>query len=360
MAVEPGRCIRVAMLNADTSVPNVYGGLGTFGDILQRVLAAVAPRAHAGLSIRHSVYNVVSGQYPESPGDVDALIITASAASSYDDQPWIQRLEEYVVMMYRRYPGVKMFGSCFGHHLICQALLKKNKDCGGMLRVEKHPSGWEIGISEVVFTDDFRRAFSGRRGGGTRAHRSTELGFPGRCVGRLPSPDEDEDDSSRRDYAFSSTGPATGGFVVPGRARLQFIHADQVFLASPLVQPWVLVGSTEHCAVQGVFLPGRILTLQGHFEFDKFENRQTMKIFGAGPEDGAEAGTARDVVDGLETESRQEVEDDGEVMAEMVVRFLAGGQLLCNDPSMDSTMGDLRSKAWPGKLPTPRTSTERF
>lgn len=329
MAVRP-RCIRVAMLNADTSVPNVYGGLGTFGDILQRVLAAAAPQACSGLSIQHSVYNVVSGQYPKSLADVDAIVITASAASSYDDQHWIQRLEEYVVMLYRQYPGIKMFGSCFGHHLICQALLK---DRG--LRIEKHPGGWEIGISEVVFTNDFRRAF-GKAGCGRK--ESTEFGFP-RCVGRPPSPDEDE--SSDGDY--NSIGSTTN--LVPETARLQFIHADQVFSPAPLAEPWVLVGSTEHCAVQGVYLPGRILTLQGHFEFDKFENQQTMRIFGAAPEVETEAKTNA----ACETKPR-EAEDDGEVVAEMVVRFLAEGQL-CNTDM---------STAWPGKLPTPRTSTERF
>lgn len=344
MAHKP-RCVRVAMLNADTSVPNVYGGLGTFGDILQRVLAAAAPQACDGLSLQHSVYNVVSGQYPTSLGDVDAIVITASAASSYDDQHWIRKLEEYVVVLHRQHPRIKMFGSCFGHHLICQALLK---DCG--LRVEKHPSGWEIGISEVVFTDDFRKAFGSR---GTRD--STELGFElPRYTGRLPSPDEDENG----DGDYNDIGSRTG--LIPATARLQFVHADQVSSPSPLslTQPWVLVGSTKHCAVQGVYLPGRVLTLQGHFEFDKFENRQTMKIFGAGPEAEAEANAGSAVHDTHWDAKYGEVEDDGEAVAEMVVRFLAE-KPTCN--ALDVSMhGDVRSRAWPGRLPTPRTSTERF
>lgn len=321
-------CVRVAMLNADTSTPNVYGGLGTFGDILQRVLAAAAPQAQKGLSIRHSVYNVVDGQYPESLDDVDAIVITASAASSYDDQYWIKALERYVVMLFRQHRRIKMFGSCFGHHLICQALLR---DCG--LRVEKHPDGWEIGISEVLFTEDFRQAFDRCESMGDSSEQHCNRSF-----GRLPSPaedDESEDDNLTCHQPMAISTPA--------KARLQFVHADQVSCHSPLPKPWKLVGSTEHCAIQGVYLPGRVLTLQGHFEFDKFDNRDTMKIFGASS--GAEPGSSakKEAADG---------EDDGEVVAEMVVRFLSQGHTRHDD--------EHEAGKWPTRLPTPRTSTERF
>lgn len=313
------RCIHVAMLNADTSVPNVYGGLGTFGDILQRVLAISASRTRAGLSIKHSVFNVVSGEYPDSPHDLDAVVITASAASSYDDLHWIRMLKEYVVMLYENNPKIKMFGSCFGHHLICEALLK---DHG--LRVEKHPQGWEIGISEVVFSDEFRKEFGGFE---YRGNQDDTLRFSG----RLPSPDDDESCGHEHKYCRSTIS----------RARLQFVHADQVVLpssATSLSEPWILVGSTEHCAVQGVYQPRRVLTLQGHFEFDKFETQHTMDIFGAEPDN-----KTHDI-------NLKEARDDGEVVAAMVVRFLA-------EQGPHSATRD-RYEATDNELPTPRNSME--
>jgi len=58
-----------------------------------------------------------------------------------------------------------------------------------------------------------------------------------------------------------------------GQMRLQFVHADHVVL--PLDQQgkilvdeqgWFVLGKTEHCAIQGVWKRGRVLTLQGHAE----------------------------------------------------------------------------------------------
>lgn len=300
----PRRCLRIAMLNADTSVPNTYADLGTFGDILHHVLAAAAARASAELSIQHAIFNVVAGEYPAAPSDFDAVVVTASAASSYDDEPWVRALERYLVTLYAGHPRVRIFGSCFGHHLVCQALLG-----GAGMRVGKHPRGWEIGVSDVELTEDFREAF-GRSCTGGKDVRSLQQNS-----GRLPTPEAEETDG---DYFGSAVTR------IPPRIRLQFVHADEVVRSSPssaLPSPWVLLGSTEHCAVQGVYNPGRVLTLQGHFEFDKFENRETMRIFGAEDTPREELPDGRDFGAGV-----KEPEDDGELMAEMVVQFLANEQ----------------------------------
>lgn len=325
MSTKP-RHIRLAMLNADTSIPNVYASLGAFGDILSKVLAAAISRVYSQASITHAVYNVVNDEYPHSLSDFDAVVITASAASAYDSKAWIRRLQAYVVMLYREHPRIKMFGSCFGHHLICQALLE---DHG--LRVEKHPSGWAIGISEVVFTNEFRQAFAHVR----REEAQDEYA---RVSSRLPSPDEDENEEN---------GSGCCEFIVPPKARLQFVHADQVVSSTPaisLAKSWILLGSTDHCAIQGVYQPGRVLTLQGHFEFDKFESRQTLTIFGAdnhsvnGTE--AECGSDREL---------EEAADEGELVAEIVVRFLV------DDEPAKIQKEQIQAAA---RLPTPRTSTE--
>ncbi|KAJ0107234.1 hypothetical protein J7T55_007604 [Diaporthe amygdali] len=299
------RCLRVAMLNADTSVPNVYANLGTFGDILHQKLLAAAHRTYGHLSIVHSVYNVVKGEYPVSLDQLDAVFITASAASSYGDEAWIKGLEDYIVMVYKTNPEIKLFGSCFGHHIICQALLK---DHG--VRVARHPNGWEIGVSQVEFTDEFREAFPDLQ---SAAVKNSCLRLPN----RLPSPESDHTDEKNK----PSCHVRSADRMVPRKAYLQFVHADEVVLPSPeflLPEPWMLLGSTEHCKVSGIYQPGRVLTLQGHFEFDTFENRETMRIFGA--DEGSNL--AEDNSPGAGQTSGPESED-GDTVADIVLRFLA-------------------------------------
>lgn len=301
------RCLRVAMLNADTSVPNVYANLGTFGDILHQKILAAAERTYDGLSIVHSVYNVVTGEYPDSLNDWDAVFITASAASSYDNEAWIQTLEEYVVMVYKTHPEIKIFGSCFGHHIICQALLK---DHG--VHVAKRPSGWEIGVSPVEFTNEFREAFDHA---GYKSAKDSCLRLPN----RLPTPETESEDDGDKTPCFLEGG----AHMVPKSAYLEFVHADEVVLPSPnfsLPEPWTLLGSTEHCKVPGIYQLGRVFTLQGHFEFDTFKSQETMRIFGADeasnpqPDKGPEAGKA----------SRPEF-DGPEAVVDILVQFLAEG-----------------------------------
>jgi GMP synthase-like glutamine amidotransferase len=308
----PGaRCLRVAMLNADTSVPNVYADLGTFGDILYRKLLAASGRTHDQIKITHSVYNVVMGEYPDSLDDLDAVFVTASAASSYEKLAWITKLEEYVVMLYKTQPQIKLFGSCFGHHIICQALLK---DYG--VAVAKRPGGWEIGVSEIKFTEEFREAFA--RAGSLAVEETSCLRWPG----RLPTPES----TSGEDDGKGSCSYERLDWAVGKSAYLEFVHSDEVVVQAhtdsescSLPKPWVLLGTTEHCKVPGIYQPGRVFTLQGHFEFDTFKSQETVRIFGAGdslastkePSDASETG--KDVGQACE---------DGEAVVDMLLHFL--------------------------------------
>lgn len=318
--------LRVAMLNADTSVPNVYADMGTFGDILHRKVVAAAERMYEQLEIVHSVYNVVLGEYPASIDDLDAVFITASAASSYGSEGWIERLEQYVVTLYTTHPQIKLFGSCFGHHIICQALLK---DHGVM--VAKRPGGWEIGVSEVKFTDEFREAFAPV---GSPAVKQSSL----RWVGRLPSPESESGEDCDRDSCLREGLDC----VVPKSAHLEFVHADEVLLAPAevsLPKPWVLLGTTEHCRVPGIYQPGRVFTLQGHFEFDTFKSQETMRIFGA---DEALASNTEPVNASDPGRASGPAFDDGEAVVDMLVRFLTDGWGLtrvgCNEFSMHADL----------------------
>lgn len=282
----PPRTIRIAMLNADTPVAAVRARSPTYGAIFHTLLAASAKRLTAGSTeIISTDFDVVRGEYPSSPADFDALLITGSAASAYDQDEWCRRLDDYVMTVYRDFPQVKIFGSCFGHQMICQSLLREHGVC-----VEQDPNGWELGVHEIQLTAPFCKALGGKKDD-----------FSEQACDRLPTPDPEF--------------PASRSTSL----RLQFIHHDHVKFPTPdhaLPSPWIVMGRTPHCAVQGVYKPGHILTYQGHFEFDRFVNTETVKVFGAKWDPAFLQGT----LDAMDKD------DDSEEAANMVVRFLLEGK----------------------------------
>lgn len=214
--------IRICMLNADYPVPAVFAQRApTYGRIFHELLAKASPN----VNIQSTDFDVRELQYPDSIDQYDAIIISGSGNSSYDDIPWVHQLDAYIREVYQNHPQIKIFGSCFGHQIVCQSLLREHG-----VKVEKDPNGWEIGVKQISLHQAFQSAFS----------RPT-----------------------------------------PQNIRLQFVHHDHVVIPTPNSLPpsWTTFGSTQHCAVQGVYEPGRVFTLQGHFEFDRFVNSETVKTF---------------------------------------------------------------------------------
>lgn len=135
--------------------------------------------------------------------------------------------------------------------------------------VSRDPKGWELGVHPISLTQDFLAHF----------------------------------------------GPVTTNPTAPSKLRLQFIHADHVVLPC-LPEGFVSVGRSEHCALQGVWQKGRILTYQGHAEFDRFINSETLKVFGALWDDDVQS-AALGLIDGV---------DDATWAAGTVLNFFLGDE----------------------------------
>jgi GMP synthase-like glutamine amidotransferase len=108
---------------------------GTFPQMFERLLGA------ADASASFATVRLMDGEALPDPENLEAILITGSAAGVYDDLDWIAPLERFVRTAYSlRIPTA---GICFGHQVMAQAL-------GGTVR--KSDKGWGIGrhVYDVV------------------------------------------------------------------------------------------------------------------------------------------------------------------------------------------------------------------
>lgn len=320
-------------------MPVVYAARGLYSSQFRVLLQAAATRLNRiktfpdedDIEIHATAYDAVGGSLPRlehlrrspysSSSDdnnnnnigipsIDAILVTGSAASAYDKYPWIAALQSFLQKVHADFPHVRIFGSCFGHQIIAQALLSSSagfvENPHNALHVEPCPHGFEIGIHPVTLNREFVNHFAP-------------------CLPQLAEKD-----------VF----------------RIQLVHGDRTVPTSTtpaihqLPHPWLGIGSTEICPVQGLYLPGRVLTFQGHFEFDTFANRETCREFArrAGWSDDfrdasfARIGlAARDPALSTPADSfGGHDDDDSKLAAEMVLLFFAG-RILC-DQTSDGTV----------------------
>lgn len=82
-----------------------------------------------------TTFPVLENKFPDNPSLFRGYLITGSAQSVYENDPWMIQLQNLIRNLDQR--KIPTVGICFGHQIIAQAL-------GG--NVEKHPGGWGVGI----------------------------------------------------------------------------------------------------------------------------------------------------------------------------------------------------------------------
>lgn len=328
------KTIHIAILDADIPVPTVYEKRGLYSTQFRDLLRSAAYRLNTPsyretdtdtgldveIDIQTSSFDVVGGVLPcyewlrtsssdtctsdkgQGPGAIDAILITGSASSANEapTKPWIQNLQEFIQRVYLHFPAVRVFGSCFGHQVVARGLLDPSQEyhqqgqAGAGAKVEKCPAGYEIGIHSIQLSPEFK------------AHFPRVLSRHRQHPGQSQSQSEGQGDDV---------------------LKLQLIHGDRVIPTSTstspnssgrLPSPWINIGSTPLSPIQGLFNPNRVLTYQGHFEFDSFVNRELCREF------GRRGGWTQEVIDGFVRQIESSDEDDSKLAAEVVVLFFAG------------------------------------
>jgi GMP synthase-like glutamine amidotransferase len=163
-------------------------------------------------------------------------------------------------------PDIRFTGICFGHQILCRTL-------GSTVQPNENGE-WELSHTPIELTDVGRSLF----------------GFP-----------------SSEKYI-----------------RLHQMHLDTVLDApSPektsLLPPDTKVhvwGSSKHTDVQGVYIPRRLFTTQGHMEFDQAMVKRQLEM-------RVDSGSVKED-DAAEAAERAEWMHDGLVVAKAVLRFFHG------------------------------------
>lgn len=169
-------------------------------------------------------------------------------------------MSNFFQVVYTTQSHIKFFGSCFGHQILAQALLGQYG-----VKVERSDHGWENGVHEVTLSAQFIAHFPNLRN---------------------------------------------------KTMRYQFVHSDHV-VAESLPPGWLSIGSSYKCKVQGLFEPGRVLTYQGHPEFDQKILYYFMDILGgSGILDNETYEASLKLID---------QESTSQLAAEVVVRFFESG-----------------------------------
>jgi GMP synthase (glutamine-hydrolysing) len=127
---------RLVVLKTGDPVPRVAETRGQFADLITSAVGDIWSGDWAAVDVRI--------EPPPDPDSGAAFIITGSSSSVTERAEWMLRAEEWIRTAHAK--QTKIFGICFGHQLIAQAL-------GGL--VAKNPRGREIGkVTVEQIADD--------------------------------------------------------------------------------------------------------------------------------------------------------------------------------------------------------------
>ncbi|KAK0121477.1 hypothetical protein ONS95_009771 [Cadophora gregata] len=169
----PSLPLRIAILECDTPLPNTRTKYGSYGGVFTSLLHAGASSLnHPGLTstsgLTLSTFDVVTAQAYPSLETIDAILLTGSKHNSFDDDPWILKLVEFVrsVLRQRR---VRIVGVCFGHQILGRALGAK---------VGRSERGWEISVTAMDLTKKGQELFGRTSLALYQMHRDIVFDYP--------------------------------------------------------------------------------------------------------------------------------------------------------------------------------------
>ncbi|RKF80615.1 putative glutamine amidotransferase-like protein C13C5.04 [Golovinomyces cichoracearum] len=181
--------------------------------------------------------------------EIDAVLITGSTSSTFDSEPWITQVNDFVKTILAQ-DRVRLIGVCFGHQITARAI-------EGIGAVGRNVRGWELGVTNIDLTERGKEVFE----------RDT--------------------------------------------LAIQQVHRDEVLYAPRGVE---ILGSSPKCAIQSMYIPNKLFTVQGHPEI---KDDIISELVHSRYEDNIISEEEFN-----EAISREGCEHHGEVIGELFIKFL--------------------------------------
>ena len=121
--------MRIGILETGEVSPELRNIHGSYGEMFQNLISEIYR------SSSFKKINIIEGQFPNNQLDADLWVITGSKYGVYDRLSWINPLKKFILSCVGK--NVPVFGVCFGHQILAEAL-------GG--KVKKFQGGWGLGV----------------------------------------------------------------------------------------------------------------------------------------------------------------------------------------------------------------------
>ncbi|KAI4849042.1 class I glutamine amidotransferase-like protein [Aureobasidium sp. EXF-8845] len=262
--------VRMMVFETDEPHPETIAEKGTFGDVFDKLFKTAGDNHDPPLGIETAMKFVVESKGGKVPTvdelkDVHAILITGSMFDAHGDDEWILKLIKLLQDLWQTRPDIRFSGVCFGHQVLCRMLGAK---------VDTVPGGdWELSHTEIDLSDIGKKLF------------------------------RTENDKLRLHQMHQDH------VVEPPSSK-----SSDLLEENQKVHVW---GSSEHTAVQGIYIKDRLFTSQGHLGFDEdmVKRQINMRIESGGLKDLDHAEAAKETAD---------MEHDGEAVAGSILRLFHG------------------------------------
>lgn len=121
--------MKIGILLVGRASEDLVNEYGTYAEMLIALIDTEE------LVFEFKTFNILDDEFPKDHLECDGWIVTGSPHGVYEDHSWIPTVSQLINNVYEA--NLPIFGVCFGHQLIAQAL-------GG--HVEKSEKGWGLGL----------------------------------------------------------------------------------------------------------------------------------------------------------------------------------------------------------------------